>query len=174
MVLKRGGLPLPVSELGRRAGVSKGLIYAYFPTQFDLFNAMLLAEIATLERSGLAAAVEQWDFTEAVIASACLYFDHVAEHGPLMHVILRDSYMAGHVSREVRAFRDRLFGKLARSGRRHLGLKAKETIAAANLVLTIPEEAGRLAFGREMTRARARELCSDLVTSALKAIAPAA
>lgn len=173
MVLKQGSLPLSIVELGRKAGVSKALFYAYFPSQHDLFNAIAQEHVALLEQAGLPPAAKQRNFAEAVSACAAIYFNHVAEHGPLLHLILRDAYMVGHVSSLVNAFRDRIFGALARAGRRKLRLNPKEAMTVANLVLTIPEEAGRLAFDNEMKRERARELCLDLVASALNAISPA-
>jgi AcrR family transcriptional regulator len=173
MVIAQGGLPLSIAEIGRKAGVSKALFYAYFPSQHDLLNAILLEQLEKLEAAGLSEAARKRDFFQAVASCAAIYFDHVAERGPLLHIVLRDAYMAGHVSAKVNAFRDRIFGALARAGRRKLGLNAKEAIAVASLVVTIPEEAGRLVFDNEMKRDRARELCLDLVASALKAIAPA-
>ena len=173
MILEQGALPLSIAELGRKAGVSKALFYAYFPDQHDLVDAILLEHFALLESAGLSAAGRKRDLSEAAIASSSIYFDHVAEYGPVLHVILRDPFVSSNLSREVRAFRDRVFGALARLGRRKLRLNAREAVAAASLILTIPEEAGRLAFDGEMKRERAKELCLDLVTSALKAITPA-
>jgi AcrR family transcriptional regulator len=172
MVLKQGGLPLSVAELARAAGVSKSLFYTYFPTQHDLLNALMVERVAALETAGLLAAPRHANFSEAVVKAAAIYFEDVAERGPLLHILLRDRYMTGHTAPRVRQFRDSVLGGLARAGRRALRLKAKEAVAAANLILTIPEEAGRLAFEGEMTGSRARELCRDLVASALAAIAP--
>jgi AcrR family transcriptional regulator len=173
MVLAQGGLPLSIAELSRNAKVSKALFYAYFPTQHDLFNALLREQVDLLEKAGLRDAARKRDFADAVKSSAAVYFDHVAEHGPLLHIVMRDPYMSGRLCPEVTTLRDKVFGTLARSGRNNLRLNAKEAIAAANLILTIPEEAGRLAFDNELKRERAKELCLDLVSSALRGITPA-
>jgi AcrR family transcriptional regulator len=173
MIVKQGGLPLSIAELGRKAKVSKALFYTYFPTQQDLFNALMLEHVEMLEKAELRSAAQQRDFADAVTSSAAIYFEHVAEHGPLLHIVMRDPYMSGHIRSEVTSFRNMVFGGLARSGRKNLRLNAKEAMTAANLILTIPEEAGRLVFDGEMKRERARTLCLDLVSSALKAIAPA-
>jgi AcrR family transcriptional regulator len=172
MVLEQGGLPLSIAGIGRKAGVSKALFYAYFPTQYDLFNAVLVEHFKALEARGLLAAASFGNLREAAVDSALIYFDHIAANGTVLHVVMRDPYMAGHLSASVRTFRDRVFGALARSARANLHLDANEAIAAVSLVLTIPEEAGRLAFANEMKRERARELCRDLVTSALASITP--
>jgi AcrR family transcriptional regulator len=172
MVLKQGGLPLSIAELARAAGVSKALFYTYFPTQHDLLNALMVERIAALESAGLRDAALGANFSEAVAAAAEIYFEDVAARGPLLHILLRDRYMAEATAPRVTQFRNRVLGGLARAGRKALRLKAKEAVAAANLILTIPEEAGRLAFEGEMARERARQLSRDLVASALAAIAP--
>ena len=38
LAVEQGCLPLPLETLGQRVGVSKALVYAYFPTQQDLAN----------------------------------------------------------------------------------------------------------------------------------------
>src|SRR6185436_12276203 len=52
-IVEQGFLPLPLERLARRAKVSKALIYAYFPTQHDLFNALLARELDALFAAGL-------------------------------------------------------------------------------------------------------------------------
>lgn len=172
MVLKQGYLPLSLIELGKKAGVSKALIYTHFPSQYHLFNALARRQVQLLAESGLAAAPRAPSLDQAVLKTAEIYFAHVAEHGPLLHVILRDLYMAGHVAPDVASFRNAVIGRLARRGFKQLKLNTKEAIAAASLIITIPEEAGRLVFEREMRLPAARTLCLDLVSSAVAAIVP--
>jgi len=173
VLLDQGSLPLPPESLGRAAGVSKALIYAYFPTQYELLNTLLKREFDALVAAGISRAVRLAPLREAAIATARIYFDRVAETGPIAHLILREHYMIGHVDLENRRARNRIVLPLARAARRELLLKAKENIAAINLVITIPEEAGRLAHVGEMSRDAARALCARLVDSSLGALAPA-
>lgn len=172
IVLDQGYLPLPLDRLAREASVSKALIYVYFPTQHDLFNALLAVEFEALFNAGLAEAVEQAPLEVAARACACIYFHHVARHGPLSHVILRDHYMQRKLSPDLARRRDRLVRAIARASRRELHLHAKENIAAINLVITIPEETGRLAYAGMIAADRAAGVCETLVTSALAALAP--
>ncbi len=173
LLLKRGTLPLPSDDLRRAAGISKALIYAYFPTQHDLLNTLLKRELQALVAMGICDAVRKMPIHEAALLSALIYFDRIADVGPLAHIILRERYMTGHVSEENRHMRDRIVLALVRAGRRELMLTAKENIAAFNLVIAIPEEAGRLAFVGDMERSGARDLCARLVESSLAALAPA-
>jgi AcrR family transcriptional regulator len=170
LVLDLGHLPIPLDRLGEAAGASKALIYAYFPTQHDLFNAVLARGFEALSEAGLLEAI-QMPFAAAVHESAAIYFDQIATGGPLVHFILRDHYMIGKVDAANRGYRDRIVLRLARMARRELRLAAKENIATFNLVVTIPELAGRMAWAGEMDRERAKALMEDLVSSSLGAFA---
>lgn len=172
LALEQGYLPAPLERIGLAACASKALVYAYFPTQHDLFNAVLGRQFERLAEAGIESASREADLETAAVRSALIYFEHVAQTGTLIHIILRDRYMVGHVDAANRAFRDRIARRFARAARRVLLLKSKEAVAAINLILTIPEEAGRMAHAGEMRSDRARALCEQLVRSSLKALAP--
>jgi AcrR family transcriptional regulator len=169
VALELGYLPVSLEALSRAAGASKALIYAYFPTQHDLFNAVLARQFASLAEAGLEGASQRPTLREAAQTCALIYFEHIAAHGPLIHLILRDQFMARRVDAANRRFRDRVMLRLARLARRELKLSAKENVATLNLVTTIPEQAGALAWGGEMDRGRARELMVELVAASLRA-----
>jgi AcrR family transcriptional regulator len=150
------------------------LIYAYFPTQHDLFNALLAHHFGLLAVAGLAAASAHPSLLAAALGCGEIYFDHIVAHGTIIHLILRDPFMVAHVDAANRDFRDRVMRRLARNSRRTLGLTAKENVAAVNLVTTIPEQAALLAWRGELAPERARELMLELIASSLAAFDPAA
>jgi len=172
LVLDQGHLPLSLEALARSAGVSKALIYAYFPSQHALFNTLLSREFEVLAARGVIDASRGTSLNQASLDCALIYFEHVASTGPLIHIILRDAYMAGHVEAQVAGFRDRIILRIARLARRDLQLSAKENIAAVNLIITIPEEAGRLVHGKELSLERGRSLCRQLLLASLEAFTP--
>jgi AcrR family transcriptional regulator len=172
LILQQRHLPLPLESLAREAGVSKALIYAYFPTQHDLFNAVLDREFAALVAGGVEAASQAPSLEAAALGCGLAYFERVAEAGPVIHIVLRDLFMAQRLCAPLAAFRNRIVRRIARLSRRELQLPAKENIAAISMSLTIPEEAGRLAQAGEMDKERARELCRELILSSLEAFRP--
>jgi AcrR family transcriptional regulator len=174
IALERGSLPVPLGELAEAASASKALIYAYFPTQYDLFNAVLTVDFDALARAGIEDASAISDLNAAALACAGIYFEHVAAKGPIAHLILRDLYMRAHISPPNRAFRDRIAGRLIRAGRRQLHLGLKEAVGAFNLAMTIPEEAGLLVYSGDTQRDVGRDLALQLVQSTLVAFAPEA
>jgi AcrR family transcriptional regulator len=173
LLLEQSYLPLRMEALATRAGVSKGLVYGYFPTQHALFNAILADEMGLLRDAGLEAAGATADFTKRAIACAAIYVRHIAGRGPVIHYILRDGHMAGHLDPAATALRDRLLRGFARSARRDLRLPPAEATAATAMVAAIPEEMGRLAWQGELALDRAEELNAHLVASAISSLKPA-
>ena len=173
--LQRGDLPIALGDLAKAASVSKALVYAYFPTQYDLFNAVLAAEFEVMARAGIPqAASAVADLNEAAERCATLYFEHIVARGPVAHLILRDPYMRGRVSVANRAFRDRIAGPLARAAHRELGMRPHEAIAAFNLAVAIPEEAALLVRSGDTDPNVAREMVVQLMRSTLAALGPKA
>lgn len=173
LIPDQGYLPLPPERLAQAVGVSKALIYGYFPDQHDLFNAVLAREFAALEASGLDAASQGGGLEAAALACAELYFRHVCDHGPVVHVVLRDLYMAGRLDPAIAAVRDRVARRLARRVRHECGLPPREAVAAITLVTTIPEDAGRLVWQGDLSPQSGLELCHRLTGAALGALRPA-
>lgn len=166
-----GGLPLPLEQLAKAAQVSKALIYAYFPSQHDLANALLARRFEAMLSGGLMDAAAKPDPADAAQACARLYFNEVAQAGPVAHIILREPFMEGHVDPGLLATRDRIARRLARAVRRGLQMPPKEAVATLSLLTTIPEEAGRMTHAGDLTLERGRELTARLIGSSLRALA---
>ena len=172
LALAQGYLPLPLERLAADAGVSKALIYGYFPDQHDLFNAVLAQEFQQLAEAGIEAAASVDDLEAAALACAQIYLRQVARHGPIAHIVLRDLYMVRHVRRDLAAFRDRIVRRLARLVRTELKLPPDEAVGAISLVTTIPEETGRLVWQGDLDLDLGLELGERLVRSSLAALRP--
>lgn len=170
MIVEQGYLPLPVEEIARQVGASKALVYAYFPTQYDLFNALLEREIDSLLLGGLDTASQVQDLEQAAVLCAMLYFEHVARSGPLLNILMTDLYMAGHLSAQARQSCDVVAERLTRLAANHLPCSREEIHAAIEMMSAIPDEAGRLVFHRELDQTTARQICHGLIVSCLKAL----
>ena len=164
----QGFLPLPFEQIAREAGISKALIYVYFRTPTALYNALLeralqplAAELRRKRRGGLEA---------RLVAAAQIYFDDVATHGSLLHLLLTDVFLDGDRSARAINTRNALWRHFARASRAYVKLPPHERVAALAILLAIPEETGRLAYRGELARERARELCGRLVLSSLRGL----
>lgn len=170
LVVEQGYLPLPIEQLARAAGASKALIYAYYPTQYALFNALLGRELRSLEVAGLDTASGVDDLEQAAVLCAMMYFEHVARSGPLLHILMTDMYMAGHIESALAGALDTFVQRLMRLAAKSLPLPEQEIFAALEMVAAIPEESGRLVFHQELDHATARQICRELIVSGLKAL----
>jgi AcrR family transcriptional regulator len=170
LIVELGFLPLPIERLAQLAGASKALIYAYFPTQYELFNALLRRELNALKSSGLETASKVDDLEQAALLCAMLYFEHVAQSGPLLHILMADRYMAGYVDPTVTRVVDAMLQRFVRLARAQLPLSKREILASIEMMAAIPEEAGSLVFHKELPPSAARQVCHSLVLSSLQSL----
>jgi AcrR family transcriptional regulator len=170
LIVKQGYLPLAMEKLAQEAESSKGLLYVYFPTQYDLFNALLERELRALALSGLETAARVNDLDQSILLCAMLYFEHVAQYGPLLHILIADLYMADHIDAKVIQRLREMTQRLWRQAHKCLPLSVKEFEAALEMMAALPEEAGTLAFEKRVEPKAARELCHTLVLSSLRAL----
>lgn len=170
LTVSQGFLPLPIEQLAQDAGASKALIYTYFPTQYDIANALLQRELASLKVAGLHTAIHIDDLDQAMLLSAMLYFEHVAQYGPLVHILTNDLYMAGHYQRDLTEQGRVIMQQLVDLARTVVVMPDAEIRASIELMISIPEEAGSLAFHKELEPPIARQLCHTLILSSLAAL----
>lgn len=170
LIVEQGYLPVSVEQLARTAGISKGLVYAYFPSQYELLNALLSEELRELSVAGLDTASRVGDLEQAALLCTMLYFERVTRVGRLLHILLADRYMAGHIDHPNTNARNRILVRLSRLARQSLPLSKQETLASIEMIAAIPEEAGSLVFHEELEPSVARNICHTLLVTSLEAL----
>jgi AcrR family transcriptional regulator len=170
LIVEQGFLPLPIEGLARAAGTSKALIYTYFPTQYAIFNALLERELKALTIAGLDTASSVKNLDQAVLLCAMLYFEHVAQSGPLLHILITDLYMAGNINRDLTRTGEVMLKRLMSTTRTTLSLSKQEAQSAIEMIAVMPQNAGSLVFYKEVEAAVARQVCRTLVLSSLDAL----
>jgi AcrR family transcriptional regulator len=170
LIVKQGYLPLSIEALAQAASSSKALIYTYFATQYELFNRLMKREIAGLAGAGVETAARLSDLEPAAILCGMLYFEHVAQRGPLLHILMTDLYMTEHIDPEATRLGRAILRRLVRLARKTLKLSERQILAAIEMIAAIPEEAGNLAYHDELDSATARQLCHALILSSVRAL----
>nr|WP_295106492.1 hypothetical protein [uncultured Caulobacter sp.] len=173
LVIETSGLPISMKRVGDAMGASRALVYAYFPDADQLAEAVLERRMQWLAAAGLGAALDAGEFGARAAAGAGIYLDHVARHGPVVHVAVRDLPRARVRGGKARAHVSAI-ARLARAARRDLRLSAHEALVLIELLVAIPEEAGRLVFEGALELAEAQALCARLLTSAIDSVRPRA
>ena len=170
LIVQQGYLPISLERLAKAANISKALIYAYFPEQHDIFNGLLLRELATLRMAGLETASRVGDFEQCVLLSSMLYFEHVCKAGPLLHILTTDRYMSGRINAVARRSAESMLGNFLRGPGRQLALSKQEIYAAIEMIAVIPQDSGSLVFHHELDASVARQMCHTLILSSLEAL----
>jgi AcrR family transcriptional regulator len=104
-----------IDEVARTAGISKGLLYHYFPTKRDFYVATVReAANELMERTKTPV---QMDALERLRTGLDAFFDYVADHGPAYEGLLRsgigaDAEVARIVDETREAFCSRLVENL--------------------------------------------------------------
>jgi AcrR family transcriptional regulator len=168
LVVEAGALPISMKKVGDLMGSSRALVYAYFPDPDRLAEAVLDRHMTWLAEAGVEGAAASGEFGQRALGCARVYLDHIARHGPIVHISARDLPVARQGLRPHVA----LLGRLARSARRDLRLSAHEALVLLELLVAIPEEAGRLVFEKALDLESAHELCGRLLASSIDAVRP--
>ncbi|MDF2901759.1 MAG: hypothetical protein K0Q62_1818 [Phenylobacterium sp.] len=165
MVVEQGCLPLAPEALSQRIGISKALVYAYFPTQQSLANQLLRDHLPSIS-SQLARVLDE---EPADLAESCAtaYFEHVATHGPLLHILLGDPFLAGDIDPDLRALYGTVMRRLAKALRRRRGISARDALPALHILAAIPEEAGAMVFNGKLDRDLGRTLALEMTLGGL-------
>jgi AcrR family transcriptional regulator len=166
LIVEHGCLPLPLEALGQRVGVSKALIYAYFPTQQDLANRILLAHLEAMGEA-VEAAFRAGAPREIALQCAEAYFDHVARHGRLLHVLLSDPMAADAAEPAVRRRYGRIMRRLSAGLRDGFDVPNADAIAAVQILAALAEDAGEQVFTKRLDPGLGRRLTREMTEGAL-------
>lgn len=172
LIAETRSLPLSMHEIGERIGASRALVYAHFSDQSAIVEAVLAHHLAALESSGLDPATRNAPIAVRGTRSAAVYLRHVAAHGPVLHVILRDAPHGAALPQGATRSRNRALRALAGQARRELQLSTAEAIILVELLIAIPDELGRLAYAGELELEDALAICERLVRSGIEALRP--
>ena len=171
ILLEKGFRGLSMEAVAERAGVSKGLGYAYFKNADDLAIALYDREVGDVYRRVEEAVGAADSFEARIRASIRAYLSVGPERGALIGILqarLQGRWFARSGGRRV--------GEFLKFWARHLmsdlgvGREVAEPLAAAMLSAT--ESGVRVATARRIPRAQVEETCVRFVLGGLGAWRP--
>ena len=84
IVAREGVAQLSVEQIGKAAGISKSLVYAYFPNLTELLRELYKREMRRLRRLQSEAADKATTFEELVRFTTHIYLSYIDERGPII------------------------------------------------------------------------------------------
>ncbi|OYQ29365.1 TetR family transcriptional regulator [Sandarakinorhabdus cyanobacteriorum] len=166
IIAREGVSALSMDRIGREAGVSKSLVYAYFPSMTDLLRQLLQREWRRLRRLQAEAADRAETMEGLVRAVTHVYLKYIDERGMLIERLQAEpSVSAIHDPTEFG--RDTAVGYLAEIVAEHYGLPADIARAATDISFGLPAAAGAYLLQRRLSRDVLEDLTVTMILGTL-------
>lgn len=171
-LIQREGLSAVTMErLAKDAGISKGLVYNYFPSRDALLAALLQKEQAQLRDRGMAEALRVDSFEALIAGTTRLYLAQTYERGAVILPLLADPSVSRLLHDTLRAERDRTIRYFVRAVRRQYGLDLVTAITAVDTLMTLTGAMGRLVASGSVTVEDGTQMCVQLLTGGMEKLA---
>ena len=167
LILDEGLYAVSMERLARDVGISKGLVYNYFPTRDALLTALLSREQAELRDRGMSSALQAESYVDLIRQTTRLYLEQTRDRGALIAALLSDPSVAKLMEEESRADRDRTMRYFVRATRRTFDLPLAQAIVAVEMLSAVTDRAGKLVAAGDIDVEAATEMCVELITSGL-------
>ncbi len=171
LILEEGLTAVSMERLGREAGISKALVYNYFPSRDDLLAALLHREQTELRDRGMETALLAQTFAELIRQTTRLYLDQVRDRGSLIAALLSDPSVARLMEAENRKDRDRTIRFFVKRVRETYGLPVGIAVASVDLLMAVTDGAGKLMAQGALTPQMAEDMAVHLIIGGLERMA---
>lgn len=148
---ERGVMPLPLNEVASRAGVSRSLIYAHFPSQHELINAVIRKHLRILKAETLLSIPDDQPFSKALDEICEHLFRHFVDHGTILFQAWQDDYIRADMDTYFISISRRAAKKFGNSARTALALPPRTALATIDMLSAIPEELAKLVRTKQIS-----------------------
>ena len=173
LILEDGFTEISMERVGRDAGVSKALIYNYFPNLTDLLRSLLEREIAALRERSISEVNASGNYEDLIRRTTRLYINHVVERGPLLHRLWKESSVARSVAEVDRLSRDETLRYFVKRVRKEYGLPLNVAIAAVDMQMAMTETAAQHLSNTNNDIDLATDICVHLLLGGMASLAAA-
>ena len=141
-VAEEGVSAVSMERLGRDAGISKALVYNYFPNRTALLSELLVREYRVFQAEARQAKQGIEDFPTLVRVTTRAYLRHVAERGVLIQRLMNEPAGSSAIRSVDQEGRQLTVAFFASEIARHYGLSLTVSAMAADLLMGLTGAAG--------------------------------
>jgi len=170
IVVRDGLTAINMQRVADEAGVSKGLVYNYFPSCQALLYELLRRETATIHQKQVAAARGVRDFVELLRVVTRVYLRHVAEHGHLLRPLMAEPSLTAELEREHRTMRPRAVRLFSRLMHEQYGIPLPDAVAASDILMDLSGAAARRMQETGESPDYLEDLCVQLVLTGVEGL----
>ena len=171
LVMDGGLTEMSMERLGRDAGVSKALIYNYFPNLTDLLRALLEREIMHLREKSVSVIASSGDFPDMIRRTTRMYIEHIATRGSLLQRLWQEPSVARAVAEKNVNSKDEAVRYFVKQVRKEYGLPLPVAIAAVQMQMSMTETAAQHISGDDIDLAT--DICVRLLLGGLDSLSKA-
>jgi len=171
LIIDEGLTELSMERLGREAGISKALIYNYFPNRHDLLRALLEREMEVLRERQLEQIRAATDFRDLVYRTTRTYVAQVKERGALLQRLWAETAVARTVADENVRKREEALRFMVRQVVKVYGLPKDVATSAVDMGMAMTEAAAQHLPSSHNDVDFATNICVSLLIGGLEALA---
>lgn len=168
LIQREGLAAVTMERLARDAGISKGLVYNYFPSRDALLAALLKGEQDQLRERGMAEALQAKTLESLVEGTTRIYLQQTHDRGAVILPLLEDPSVARLMEHSRREERDRTIRYFVRAVRREYGLDLVTAITAVDTLMNLTGAMGRQVAAGTVTVEDGTAMCVQLITGGLE------
>lgn len=173
LIMDSGLTEISMERLGRDAGVSKALIYNYFPNLTDLLRALLEREIVQLREKGIGVIATCSDFPDLIRKTTRMYIEHIATRGTLLQRLWQEPSVARAVADKNLHSTNEATRYFVKQVRKEYDLPLQVAIAAVRMQMAMTETAAQHLSDSGNSIDLATDTCVRLLLGGLEALATA-
>jgi TetR/AcrR family transcriptional regulator, fatty acid biosynthesis regulator len=171
LILEEGFTEVSMERLGREAGISKALIYNYFPNRNDLLRALLEREVGLLRGRQVAEVRAAGSFKDLVHRTTRIYVEHVNERGALLQRLWAESAVSRTVAEVDLQQRFEAMQYFARRVTKEYGIPHDVALSAVDMQMAMTEAAAQHLANSHNDVDFATDICVTLLLGGLDALA---
>lgn len=142
MIRENGVSAVNMDRLGREAGVSKPLVYVYFPNRIELLKSLLLREVHRFHRESAVLASASGPLEDLVRASSRKMLEYVKEFGIVIQQLMLEPEVADVLEELDTKFQEQYKSYLAKRIREEYGVDDDVAEAVVEIGLGLSDAAG--------------------------------
>lgn len=171
LILEEGLTELSMERLGREAGISKALIYNYFPNRNDLLRELLKREMEVLRERQVEQIAAATDFRDLVYRTTRTYVAQVKERGALLQRLWAEPAVARSVADQNLRKREEALRFMVNQVVKAYGLPKDVATSAVDMGMAMTEAAAQHLPSSHDDVDFATNICVTLLTGGLAALA---
>lgn len=158
LVAAEGVSAVTMERVGREAGVSKPLVYAYFQNVTTLLQELLLRDQRRLWELQTSAVSEAKDFDELIRATTRVYLMHAEKNGMHIQRLMNEPSLAAVFQEQERERRQRVVDFVAKEMARKLNVPRDVANLVTELSMGMTGTAGELVSRGAVSRKKIEEI----------------